>query len=210
MFHILLLLAVSLTITQSSVNVEAISQVYQNDAISISSSPPSNIVICGDSRVVGLAHVDGLQGSSVSAYGKSGVYFHAKVGQGLEHIRGSYPTLLNICNKDTILYVALGVNDLYNIDDYLVYYNDLKQQLGVGQLIICQVGSVNEALESEYGYSVKQSDIDDFNKKLINATRNYKVLDIWYDDESLYTVDGLHYTHDEYVSSLNKILGGFN
>lgn len=88
MFHILLLLAVSLTITQSNVDVEAISQVYQNDAISISSSSPSNIVICNDSRVVGLAHVDGLHGSSVSAYGESGIYFHAKVGQGLDYLRG--------------------------------------------------------------------------------------------------------------------------
>jgi len=117
LFHILLLLAVSLTITQSNVNVEAISQVYQNDSISISSSPPSNIVICGDSRVVGLAHVDGLQGSSVSDYGESGIYFHAKVGQGLDFLRSSYSVLTNICNKDTILYVALGVNDLYNIDN---------------------------------------------------------------------------------------------
>ena len=59
--------------------------VYQNKTISILSSQPSNIVICGDLRVVGLANIDCLQGSSVSTYGESGIYFHAKVCQGLDY-----------------------------------------------------------------------------------------------------------------------------
>lgn len=166
------------------------------------------VVLCGDSRIVGVANEDGVDVVDRKAVGYNTdgtIYYLAEVGKGYDWLLSNLPSLEKVCDKNTVVYVALGVNDLYNLENYLELYDSLSKKLNGVKVVIAEVGGVDERKERDYGYSIKQSDINHFNDELKASDGKYKVVDFWYGDESDKTVDGIHYSSQEYEDTLKTL-----
>ncbi len=151
-------------------------------------------IFVGDSRFVGMK--EAVDGSS-----DADVKFVAEVGQGLAWLKRTAPSLYGESGK-TIIF-NLGVNDLYNVSGYIDFYNGMPQDfIENNTLVIMTVNPVDEEKGGEFGYSVTNSEIEDFNKTLISGLDNlyFKVIDSYtYLKMSAFkTVDGIHYNNDTY------------
>lgn len=176
-------------------------------------SKKCNTIIIGDSRIVGLASTDGVKtknkGLEVDGYNKSEtIYYKAKVGQGYKWFNETLDDIVKKCDEHTIVYVAFGVNDLYNVNKYKKLFNSLTDKLNGATIKIAEVGKVDEKKAKKNGYNVKQKDIDKFNKTIKKDAKNndnYEYIDFWAGNECKKTIDGIHYNTDEYSKTLEKL-----
>lgn len=147
-------------------------------------SEGSKYFLIGDSRIVGLNQV-----TDISSEDKYDVL--AKVGEGY------YWLSEQELPSDKVIVSFLGVNDLGNVQKYISYYNSILQQ-GY-RLVLITVGPVDEDVESQFGYSVLNEDIDEFNKCILNGV-NCEVLDLntYLELMGYSTIDGVHYTQETY------------
>lgn len=167
-----------------------------------------NTVVIGDSRIVGLAKHDGVivNTDEVSSPNTDNtIYYKAKIGIGYNWLRENTSSVKDICNENTTLYIVLGVNDLGNIDNYTSFYNSLQSDLNIKQLIIGEVGRVDEVKEGRYGYAISNTTVEQFNTTLHSNSKNYKVIKFWQGNEENNTVDGIHYTNIEYENTLSLL-----
>ncbi|MBR2548543.1 MAG: SGNH/GDSL hydrolase family protein [Clostridiales bacterium] len=162
----------------------------------ISSGQPryEDYIFVGDSRFVGMK--DALNG-----YVDADVRFVAEVGQGLGWLKKVAPDLYNESGK-TIIF-NLGVNDLYNVSGYVDFYNNLPQDFVENNtLVIMTVNPVDEQREADFGYSVKNSEIESFNNTMRSDLDSlyFNMIDsyTYVQSSSFKTTDGLHYTNDTY------------
>lgn len=144
-----------------------------------------NITFTGDSRFVGMQN---------SVDYNDNIFF-SKIGMGYNYFLTQEE---NIKSSDSdILIVGFGVNDLYNVNLYIDYLNShlLKKEV-----IFLTVNPVDENLEQKNGFTIKNSDIDKFNKIIKEKAMNYKVLDTnaYLKEVGFDTIDGLHYTSETY------------
>ena len=151
-------------------------------------------IFVGDSRFVGMK--DALNG-----YVDADVRFVAEVGQGLGWLKKVAPDLYNESGK-TIIF-NLGVNDLYNVSGYVDFYNNLPQDFVENNtLVIMTVNPVDEQREADFGYSVKNSEIESFNNTMRSDLDSlyFNMIDsyTYVQSSSFKTTDGLHYTNDTY------------
>lgn len=120
--------------------------------------------------------------------------FICEVGQGYNYFISNINSYNN-SNKTII--IGFGVNDLYNIEKYINYVNNLSSNINIYFLT---VNPVDEQKEKQYGYTVTNKEIINFNEKLKENAINYEIIDTYkYLIESGYeTTDGLHYNNETY------------
>lgn len=151
-------------------------------------------IFVGDSRMVGMS-------ASVDS---SNVTYIAKSGMGYSWLKSTAgPELKSYLKSDPYVKVvlALGVNDLGNIQSYITYYKSLIKKYPDTQFTVLSVNPVNEKKEASRGYSIKNSRIKAFNKKLKASFGSaYLNSNKYMTQQGFDTVDGLHYTKETYFA----------
>lgn len=149
-------------------------------------------IFVGDSRTVGMQ-------SAVSA---SDTLFIGKVGSGYSWLVSSASsTLASYIKKYSSVQVifAFGVNDLYNSSNYISYYKSLIANYPQVDFYIMAVNPVKESVASSHGYTVTNSQIRAFNKKIKAAFSSVYLNTYSYlNKKGFGTSDGIHYTAATY------------
>ena len=110
------------------------------------------------------------------------------------------------------IFSLMGVNFLlYDIDKYIPKYNELADGAwSKHRIILVSANPVNEAVEAQYGYSTKNSDIELFNSKLKAGTsgkKNISYCDVYNQIKGNFgTGDGLHYDGNTYKAIYNAMM----
>lgn len=161
------------------------------------SSTYNKVVLIGDSR---------FYGQSNYKFENSKTTYIAKSSEGLNFLKNSTSSIKAKDSSSTAFVINLGINDLYNVNNYISYINSLALSLK-GDVYYLSVNPVDETKESYYGYSVKNSSINDFNSKMKKGLKNVKYLDSYsyLKNKGYNTVDGVHYDKDTYSKIYNFI-----
>lgn len=148
------------------------------------SSSKKKFIFVGDSRFVGMK----------SAVDTGNDVFISKVSQGYSYFVSKKSTIKSKETSNSVLIIGFGVNDLGNVDKYIKFVNNAGFKSDVYFL------TVNPVQEGKGSYSVKNSSIKAFNKKLKSGAKKYKVIDTYsYLNKNGYnTTDGLHYDNATY------------
>lgn len=145
-------------------------------------------IFLGDSRM------EGMEISKAPADTK----YIAKVSQGYDWLKKTGGVTLQYylkANPKVKVVLALGVNDLGNINSYISYYKNLIKKYPKTEFYILSVNPVEEYAGKRYSGYVKNSQIKAFNKKLKAAFPSRYIDSYSYMWENGYeTFDGLHYT----------------
>ena len=154
----------------------------------------SKYVFVGDSRFVGMKN-------AVKGYVDQDVEIVAKIGEGLKWFKTMAPDLYEM--KGKIIIFNFGVNDLYNAGKYIEFYNGMPEDfMKNNTLVFMSVNPVDEAKEAEYGFTVKNADIEKFNDKMKAGLNKqyFHVIDTYTFtlQNDLKTTDGLHYFNHIY------------
>lgn len=152
-----------------------------------------NYIFVGDSRFVGMQKI------------AENDLFFAETGEGLNYFRKQLENIKNGYTENSIIVIGLGVNDLNNIDFYIKEINELSKKYNVAYL---SVNPVNEEICSDYGYTITNDDIDNFNSKLKkNLSKNVVFLDsnTYLMKNGFNAPDGLHYNEETYTEIYNFI-----
>ena len=157
----------------------------------------NKFVLVGDSRFVGQENYN-LTNSKTT--------YIAKVSQGLTYLKNQETKMKSYDSSKTAYVINMGVNDLYNANNYVTYINDLAKNYK-GDIYFLSVNPVDEAKSSSYGYKVSNKDIESFNKTLKNGLKNVTYIDSYnYLKQNGYdTADGIHYTQKTYEKIYNYI-----
>lgn len=179
------------------------SMTAKNGTRSCSSEEVENrLLYVGDSRIVGMK----------SALENNNIDYIAEVGKGYDWYKNV--ALASIeekiqNNSNLIVVLCLGVNDLNNIDNYISAYKDLISKYSSNSIYIMSVTPVDESKAKASGYSVTNTGIEAFNKKLSeNFSSNY--IDIYNNLTNVGTSDGLHYDNDTYKTINSLVLSGIS
>ena len=160
-------------------------------------------IYLGDSRFVGMNNVIHMDEMDYT-------FTVAKVGQGLRWLEDVAEDEIkdiiagNPEIDNWIIITGLGINDYWNIDRYIEYYDSIDY----ADIILVSVNPVEKSKCDVYGYNY--SDLSKgaimFNDKLKET--DYPYIDTYSPmiDEGFSTVDGVHYTKDTY----QFIYGGIN
>ena len=157
------------------------------------------LIFIGDSRTVGM------QGS-VGDQGKNDIW-SCKGSMGLEWMKSTgYPNIENQITNGSHVIILMGVNDLYNADNYISYINGLVASVSQkgGKLYFVSVNPTNRSAD------YLNDDNDNFNLKLKNGLSSY----VTYIDTNTYLInngfssgDGIHYTTTTYKQIYTLIKG---
>ena len=158
-------------------------------------------IFVGDSR---MCEMQNVVPSSDAAY-------IAKVSTGYTWLKSTASTMLKgylTMNPNVKVILAFGVNDLGNIDNYISYYNTLIKQYPKTKFYVLSVNPVDEKKEKEHGYTVKNSQIIAFDKKLKAAfgTGTYLNTYKFIVSRGVDTRDGVHYEEQVYRDLYNYII----
>lgn len=170
-------------------NLEAITNntsAYINNVNLIESQKYDKLLFIGDSRFVGMEKFN------------ENDFFKAEVGEGYSFMVESFPLLTDRYQKNNCIVIGLGVNDLFNVEKYINYINDLA---GKFNICVITVGPVEEIKYGDFGYTVTNVQIEEFNDLLKNKlNKNIKLLDInqFLACDGYNTIDGLHYDDETY------------
>lgn len=175
----------------------------KNGTRSCSSEEVENrLLYVGDSRIVGMK----------SALENNNIDYIAEVGKGYDWYKNvALATIEEKLqnNSNLIVVLSLGVNDLNNIDNYISAYKDLISKYSNNSIYIMSVTPVDESKTKASGYSVTNTAIEAFNKKLSeNFSSNY--IDIYSNLTNVGTTDGLHYDNDTYKTINSLVLSGIS
>lgn len=114
------------------------------------------------------------------------------------------PNIESEISSNSAIIILMGVNDLYNVNNYVNYINQKAsewEQKGVKTYFV-SVGPI------EYNMYCSNIDIESFNNQLRNGLNtNVKYIDIYTDmiNNGYGTTDGTHYTSDTYRNIYNMI-----
>lgn len=157
-------------------------------------------VFNGDYIFVGDSRMVGMKMSRPSANTK----YVAKVGEGYSWLKKTGGVTLQYylkVNPRVKVVLALGVNDLGNINSYISYYKSLIKKYPKTEFYILSVNPVEENAGKRYSGYVKNSEIRSFNKKL-QKTFSSRYVDaftyMWEKENGYETFDGLHYNPEVY------------
>lgn len=180
-------------ITQSNNNNSS------NSSGNSSSSRPNNsvnrVIFIGDSRTVGMENSVGENNDTWSSKGSMGLKWMKQ--EGVPNIEGSI-------GNGTAVIILMGVNDLYQPDNYISYINE-KSSAWASKGAHTYFVSVNP---TERSYNHLNSQIDSFNQKLragLNSNVSYLDCNSYLKSNGFSTTDGLHYTIDTYNKIYNYI-----
>lgn len=156
----------------------------------------ASICYVGDSRTNGLKN----------AVGGSAAYFIAKDSQGYSWLKSTAYSRVKTwlkSNPSGVVIFNFGVNDLYNIQNYINYYKNTVIAENPGKSIYFM--TVNPVNGDPYATN---TEIKSFNKKMASSFPN-RIIDT-YSNVSFTTVDGVHYNNATYKAIhqyVQKVLG---
>lgn len=158
-------------------------------------------LIVGDSRVVGMD----------AAVSSSKVKFIGKVSMGYSWLKSTAGLQVKrylAGNQKLKVVFAFGINDLGNISQYISYYKALMKEFPDTEFYFMSVNPVNESQASAYGYTVRNSQIQSFNKQMKSAF-GLKYIDAYsyLVKQGFSAVDGIHYTSATYQKIYKYIIG---
>ncbi len=110
-------------------------------------------------------------------------------------------------DRNTVIVYELGIND-FDIDGCLKALYDLES-LGFKHIYFTSITPVDEYMEAQYGYKVKNQWIEDFNNTIRNNLPNSVAMMDGYEylsNMGFTTIDGVHYTEYTYNIWLYNIL----
>ena len=205
---------------ENNQNEDNSSEVEETNENTIEASNGEKNIIIGDSRTVGMcaAITGSYSGCTYSGSPKinNNDYFIAKGSQGYTWFNSTavpaVNNLLNVNNGTTYnIYSLMGVNYLLgDIDKYIEKYNSLASgEWSKHNIILVSVTPVNEEIEAQNGYKVKNVNIETFNTKLKNGVSksNVKYCDIYNQIKNNFTTsDGLHYVGSTYKNIYNLMM----
>lgn len=159
-------------------------------------------IFVGDSRTLEMKNV----------IAPADTLYIAKVGSGYSWLESSAGPLLEDylkLNPNVKVVLAFGVNDLGNIQSYITYYRSLIKKYPKTKFYVLSVNPVDAKKGKENGYTVKNSQIVAFDKKLRTALgtsvyiNSYKYIKA----RGVDTRDGIHYEPQVYIDLYNFITG---
>ena len=147
------------------------------------------VVWVGDSRTVGMN----------TTYNNS-LTVVAKVAMGYNWMVQNKSSFINKRGYNIVF--NMGVNDLYNINKYIEFYNSLPDEfLKENNVYFMSVNPVDEIKQLSYGYNSSNSSIANFNSQ-IKSKLNSKIKYIdsynYMISKGFQTVDGIHYDSKTY------------
>jgi len=151
-----------------------------------------DVYYIGDSRTVGLAEAIGLDED----------YVIAAVGKGYNWVTSDeIASKVDAIETGSRVIVNLGVNDIYNVEKYVEYYQELEDK-GLDVYYV----SVNPVID---GYcNVTNAEIEEFNS-YFEDEENY--IDVYSQFEADWiSGDGLHYTKEGYENIYEIIMEELN
>lgn len=166
-------------------------------------------IYLGDSRFVGMDNVIHMDDMDYT-------FTVAKVGQGLRWLEDvAEDEIKEIIDNNPevdnwVIITGLGINDYWNIDRYIEYYDNIDY----AQVIIESVNPVEKSKCDIYGYNY--SDLSNgaimFNEKIKDT--DYPFIDTYSSmiEKGFSTADGVHYTSDTYqfiYDSINLYLNTY-
>jgi len=158
----------------------------------------NRLIYVGDSRIVGLE----------SALNNTNISYIAKVSMGHSWLTNTAMGLLEteLSNKTNgIVILALGTNDLHNIDKYVTTYKEIIEKYPSNKFYVLSVNPVDEAKAKSNGYSINNASIEVFNSILkTNFPDIY--IDIYSSLTSFESSDGLHYSNSTNLNIHSLIL----
>lgn len=148
-------------------------------------------IFVGDSRTVGMQE----------AIHPSDTLYIAKKGQGYSWLKSTGGVKLQYylkANPDVKVVLALGVNDLGNINSYIAYYKKLIKNYPKTKFYVLSVNPVDKMKIAKRGLTSRYKTIASFNKKM-QKTFSSRYIDTYKKmiADGFRTKDGLHYTSDE-------------
>lgn len=166
-----------------------------------------NYIFVGDSRMVGMQQ---------SVVGND-VHYIAEIGQGYDWLKATGGEDLKYCLRykpNVTVVLALGVNDMGNIDNYISYYQALMKEFPLTRFYLLSVNPLDDELAKSKGFAVRNKQVTAFNKKLKAAFAETMYIDshsFLMQDGNMQTFDGVHYTVDTYkllYDFVMKSIGG--
>ena len=159
----------------------------------------SNLTIIGDSRMVGLCGYNFYKETNGTCIAKVGIGYNWLVTEAISEVNS-----LDFDKKEYIA-VNLGVNDLYNINNYVTKYEELINTFWKDSKVI--LVSINPTKDV---YNHLNKEIDEFNSKIkeLNKYKNVIYCDTAsiLKNEGFLSNDGLHYEKETSKKIFNKIL----
>lgn len=154
----------------------------------------SDFIFVGDSRFVGMKN-------AIKGRINSDAEFVAKISEGLAWLKKVAPDLYKNTGK-TIVF-NFGVNDLHNASKYVEFYNSMPRDfMENNTLVFMTVNPVDETKEAEFGFKVKNKDIEKFNNTMKEGLdeQYFNIIDTntYVQQNGYMTTDGLHYYNDTY------------
>lgn len=157
------------------------------------------LIFVGESRTVGMQ-------SAVGDLGKNDVWI-SKTSTGLDWLKTEgISSIYNQITDGSHIFILMGINDLYNVDNYVSYINGLVSTVNSkgGKLYFVSVNPTNRSAD------YLNDDIDQFNLKLKNGLSSY----VKYIDTNTFLMnngfssnDGVHYTTTTYKQIYTLIKG---
>lgn len=151
----------------------------------------------GDSRTVGMCQSVSID-SNAECIAEVGKGYSWLANEKLGEIKSK---LTEHPNSNVV--INLGVNDYYNINNYIDLYNELSRSYPNAKFVIVSVTHVTDT-ESK---NIKNKDIESFNNSLKNGlNKNITYCDIYsYIKDNYSTSGGIHYDADAYKGIYNAI-----
>lgn len=169
------------------------------------------VVIIGDSRIVQLGiNADGFDvNTEISGVGKSGYYYRAKGSMGYDWmVKTAIPDIKDKCDSNTTVYVVFGVNDITRYEAYKKKFATLSKELNGATIKVGKVGKGDSEEAAKNRMSISNDAVDKFNNYISDSPSGYTVVTFWAPNEEKHTVDGVHYTKDFYIQTLEQLKSG--
>lgn len=162
-------------------------------------------IFIGDSRTVQMSgHVTGnWHGGYVKVEGND--IFICKSGMGLAWMKNTgVPEATKYMSNGTAVIILMGVNDLYNLNEYIKYMNNNYSDW-TSRGAIVYFDSVNPCNGKYSGHDKKITSFNNGIRQGLSSDIRYIDSNSYMKSNGFYSYDGLHYNGDTYKSLYNYI-----
>ena len=166
-------------------------------------------VFVGDSRMVGMK----LEAERTGLATPNRIFI-CEGGEGYNYLNANLATIHGLCDSQTVLVIALGINDMGNVDKYISIYNAMANW--DCKIYYTLVNPVNEAKElaDRGNCNFTNEKINQFNVRVMqNLDTRIGIIDTYsyvsglIVDYNATNRDCIHYTAKTYLQIFQYILG---
>lgn len=171
-------------------------------------------IFIGDSRTVGMhaSVYNASDSEEINVTEADDTIWSAKQSMGLSWMdQTGIPNVDGKITQGSNIIILMGVNDLYNDNNYIEYINkkaaeDWKQK--GANVYFVSVNPIDDVKAAANGYEEKDSQVVDFNNKMkAGLSQDIQYIDTYSQIKSSFsTTDGLHYNNETYKAIYNIIL----